>query len=271
MNSLDGRFAGSLCAAALLLLALMSAGCGSEPGPVVPASAEPATALHPLPSPVATSTRAVVPQPSAAPHLTGYEFPASIDTESRYLFYLHGKIIEDQGLPAISPDFGEYQYASILKVLEDRGFVVISEQRSKDTDGVAYAQKVLEQVVLLLKAHVPQGNITVVGASKGASIAAFVSYLLADPRVNYVLLGSCPPIMIDEWKSSGMWLHGNVLAIYDSADLEYAGSCEELFRMSEGRGLGRHQEIVLHVGTGHGILYKPLDEWIVPTVGWAAQ
>jgi hypothetical protein len=75
--------------------------------------------------------------------------------------------------------------------------------------------------------------------------------------------------MIDDWKRGGMWLNGNVLAIYDSADVQYSGSCEELFRISEGRGLRRHQQIVLHVGTGHGILYQPLDEWILPTVEWA--
>jgi hypothetical protein len=111
----------------------------------------------------------------------------------------------------------------------------------------------------------------VVGASKGASIAASVSYLLKDPLVNFVLLGTCPPSMIDDWKRNQTWLYGNVLAIYDSADYEYAGSCEELFRMSQGNGLGQHQEIVLHVGTGHGILFKPLDEWILPTVEWAGR
>jgi hypothetical protein len=210
-------------------------------------------------------------QASAASSLTGYEFPASIDPAGRYLFYLHGKIIEDQGLPAIDPNYGEYEYASILKTLEGHGFVVISEQRTKGTDADAYAQRVVGQVAVLLKAHVPARHITVVGASKGASIAAEVSYLLKDPLANFVLLGSCPTSMIDYWKSNRMFLYGNVLAIYDSADYEYAGSCEELFRMSEGKRLGRHQEIVLHVGTGHGILYKPLDEWVLPTVEWAGK
>ena len=63
-------------------------------------------------------------------------------------------------------------------------------------------------------------------------------------------------------------LHGNVLSIYDSAD-EYAGSCADLFAYSEGKGLARHKEIVLHIGTGHGILYQPLDEWVLPVVAWA--
>ena len=187
------------------------------------------------------------------------------------MFYLHGKIIEDVGLPAVSPEFGEYEYAAILKTLQGHGFAVISEQRPKDTDADAYARKVVGQIDALLKASVPAGNISVVGASKGAFIAATVSFLLPDPAINYVLIGTCHPDTVEAWKSSGSQFHGNVLTIRDVADLEYSGSCEELFRTSEGKGLGRHEEIVLQVGTGHGILFKPLDEWVLPTVQWATE
>ena len=41
-------------------------------------------------------------------------FPDVIDPAKRYMFYLHGKILEDQGIPAVSPEFGEYQYKEIL-------------------------------------------------------------------------------------------------------------------------------------------------------------
>jgi hypothetical protein len=116
---------------------------------------------------------------------------------------------------------------------------------------------------------VPSGHITVVGASKGAYIAALSSYIIKDREINYVLLATCYPGMADEWKSSGMRLYGNVLAIRDEVD-GFAGSCEPLFAFSEGRGLGRHHELVLHVGAGHGIVYHPLDEWLGPTLEWAA-
>jgi len=86
--------------------------------------------------------------------------------------------------------------------------------------------------------------------------------------MNYVLLGSCNSDSIRELIQFQISLYGNVLAIYDSADV-YAGSCQELFELSEARGLGRHDEIILYIGTGHGILYKPLDDWIAPTVAWA--
>lgn len=207
---------------------------------------------------------------SATPQMAAYAFPRFIDPESRYLFYLHGKITEDQGLAAVSPEYGEYEYASILETLEDRGFEVISEQRPKDTDADAYAQRVVGQIRLLLDAHVPPGSITVVGASKGGYIAATVAHLLDGPLVNYVLLGTCYPSMVEDWTRRQVLLHGNVLAIYDSADV-YAGSCQDLFDISRGKGLGRHQEMVLHIGTGHGILYKPLEEWILPTEEWARK
>jgi hypothetical protein len=83
-----------------------------------------------------------------------------------------------------------------------------------------------------------------------------------------VLLRACNPPTVDELVRQGVSLSGNVLAIYDASD-EYAGSCEGLFSYSEGKGLGHRSELVFHVGTGHGILYGPLSEWVVPTVEWA--
>ena len=63
-----------------------------------------------------------------------------------------------------------------------------------------------------------------------------------------------------------------IYSLYDSADYEFAGSREDYFAFSEGNGgLSRHNEIVLHIGTGHGILYQPLDEWINPVVQWAGK
>ncbi len=210
------------------------------------------------------------PAPTALPtsFLAAYAFPTSIDPASRYLFYLHGKIVEDQGLPAVDPVYGEYEYGPILRALGDHGFRVISEQRSKDTDAVAYPRRVAGQIKRLLQAGVPAGNITVVGASKGGWLAAEVSNLFEEPLVNYVLLGGCTASMVDYWKGNRMLLHGNVLAIRDSVDSS-GGSCEELFMLSAGKGLQRHQEIVLHVGIGHGILYQPLEEWVLPAVQWA--
>jgi hypothetical protein len=208
-------------------------------------------------------------QPSLPTHaLSAYPFPDSIDPAKQYLFYLHGKIIEDQGIPAISPEFGEYEYEAILKKLKGYGFVVISEQRAKDTDGVEYAKKVAQQAKALLNAGVPAKNITILGASKGGGIAIYVSHFLENKEVDFVIMAICSPDEVAALQQNQIFLYGNVLSIYDSTDV-LAGSCKDLFAFSEGKGIARHAEIVLQVGIGHGILFKPLDEWITPVVQWA--
>ncbi len=201
--------------------------------------------------------------------LTMYAFPASIDPTKRYIFYLHGRIIEDQGIPAVSPEYGSYEYETILDKLASHGFTVISEQRSKNMDGIKYAERVAEQVTKLLNSGVPAKHITVVGASKGAAITIAISSFLANSELNFVLMGTCDSEAIQFSKHQNLYLYGNVLTIRDFVD-SFSGSCEELFAFSEGK-LARHEEIVLQVGTGHGILYKPLDEWILPAVQWATQ
>lgn len=223
------------------------------------------TALETTISPV-SKTDALPSTPT--PNFNSYEFPDSIDPGERYLFYLHGKIIEDQGLPAISPDFGEYQYEEILAALSSYGFVVISEQRPKDANGILYAEEVTGEVTALLEAGVPANAITLVGASKGAGITIYVSHYLENEDINFVLMGICHPDVVDGLLQGQISLYGNVLSIYDSVD-NYAGSCQELFSYSEGKGLSSHDEIILDMGMGHGILYQPLDEWISPAVNWA--
>ena len=197
-----------------------------------------------------------------------YEFPEIIDPSSHYMFYLHGKIIEDQGIPAISPEFGEYEFDVILEKLSSYGFILIGELRAQNTNPEEYARKVTDQVNILLDAGVPPENITVVGASKGAGITIYVSNMLRNKDINYVLLAICHPDQVRFFIQEGISLEGNVLSIYDSND-QFAGTCQELFTYSKVSGVGRFDEIVLDIGIGHGILYQPFDEWILPTVHWA--
>jgi hypothetical protein len=253
----------------IILVVSLLVGCQKAEEELIPT-------LTPTDEVAVTIMPTVTQTPNASPipkeiGLEGYEFPNSIDPTKRYMFYLHGKIIEDQGIPAVSPEFGKYQYEEILRTLQSYGFEVISEQRPKDADGWEYAQRTARQVSELLTAGVSPGSITVVGASKGATIAAVTSHLVGNPEVNYVLLGTCHPTLVEEWKQGGMILSGNVLAIYDFEDDEYSGSCEELFSLAEGKGLNHFDELVLQVGTGHGVLYQPLSEWVLPTVKWANQ
>jgi len=185
------------------------------------------------------------------------------------MFYLHGRIIEDQGIPAISPEYGEYKYEAILEKLAGFGFTVISEQRPKNTDGMEYAERVAGQVIELLSTGVPGENIMVIGASKGAWITIAISNFLANKELNFVLMGTCDPETTQLFMQQNVFLYGNVLTIRDSVD-QLAGTCQKLFVFSKGK-IARHEEIVLHVGTGHGILYSPLDEWMLPIIEWADQ
>nr|AIA12719.1 Unknown Function [uncultured bacterium] len=80
------------------------------------------------------------------------EIPSQIDTSARYLFYLHGMIVENFGIRPTSPEHGVYEYEQILDTLAGKGFVVISEPRPKGTVATEYAAKVAGQINRLISA-----------------------------------------------------------------------------------------------------------------------
>ena len=189
--------------------------------------------------------------------------PDKIDKKAGYLFYLHGRIVEIKGPQAVSVKYGAYEYEKILEALKNKGFIVISEAREQGTSVGQYAGKVASQVTALLEAGVPAGSITVVGASKGALIAMQTSTMLANKEINYVILAGCADAIFHRFDID---LYGNILSIYDEKD-ELVGSCQKFIEKSS--GVNKFKEIKLKVGTGHGILYKPLKEWIDPAANWA--
>ncbi|MDQ3820509.1 MAG: alpha/beta hydrolase [Acidobacteriota bacterium] len=185
--------------------------------------------------------------------------PRKVDTKARYLFYLHGKIVE-QGRRPVSPQYGVYEYDQILEAFRQGGFVVVSEQRRKDANVEQYGAKVARQVRRLIKAGVAPQNITVVGASQGSWMAMFASTYLRDSRVNFVFIAACSA---DEGFERMLDLHGHLLFIYERTDLP--GSCQR-FRSA---GVSEYKEIELNTGLRHGFLYRPMKEWVEPTVEWA--
>jgi hypothetical protein len=189
--------------------------------------------------------------------------PSNAEPNADYLFFLHAKIVEDQGRRPTSPKYGVYEYEEILKTFKDKGFVVISEARPKDTDVEPYAAKLIGQIDILLKAGVPPQRITILGASKGAVIAMVTSSRLKNKNVNFVIMNNC-----NDWvdKNFSIDLHGNILSIYDIND-EFGRSCQKFF--DRATGLNRHREIELKIGIGHGVLFKPLKEWVDPVIEWA--
>ena len=113
------------------------------------------------------------------------------DAPERYLFYLHGQIVEGSDGRPEHPSFGVYDYPAIIEAFEAEGFTVMSEIRESRTDGNEYAERVATEVRLLLAEGVAPAQISIVGASKGGAIAMVASSILADEGLNFVFMGTC--------------------------------------------------------------------------------
>jgi len=180
----------------------------------------------------------------------------------RYLFYLHGLIVEEAGIRPKSEEHGYYEYEGILQELAQEGFVVISEARAKGTEIRPYAEKLVTEIRFLLDNQVPPENISVVGASKGGVIAAYASMLLAEKDVNFVFLAGLFEKCLTD---ANLKLYGKVLSIHDKSD-KLTQTPQLYFQRS--KGLGAFKEIVLDLGLGHGLIYQPHRQWLDPLFSW---
>ena len=61
---------------------------------------------------------------------------------------------------------------------------------------------------------------------------------------------------------------GNVLSIYEASD-DIGQSCRPIAERSP--AIKRFEEIRLETRLGHGIVYRPLPEWVSPAMAWAKQ
>ena len=61
------------------------------------------------------------------------DVPQKINPKDRYLFFLHGQIVENKGVRPMSEKYGIYEYREILETFKKNGFNVISEAREKNT------------------------------------------------------------------------------------------------------------------------------------------
>lgn len=192
------------------------------------------------------------------------DVPERIDAKARYLFYLHGYIVEAGNRRPVSPKFGVYEYEEILETFRRDGFIVISEARRKDPEIEPYAERVAGQVRRLLRAGVPPRNITVVGASQGSWIAMLASTYLEKRGIGFVFIAACSA---DEGFLKRVNLHGDVLSIYEKSDL--AQSCGRY--RADATGIGMWKEVEVNTGLKHGFLFRPMKEWVGPTIDWAKR
>ena len=194
----------------------------------------------------------------------GQTDPGSADPGARYLFYLHGRIIEDGEPRPTHEVWGLYDYPAVVDALGSRGAVVVSEQRAQDTDIADYAAMVRGQISRLIEAGVPQSRISVVGFSKGGAIAIAVSAGMPEDlsSIRYVFLAACA-----DWVSeqTDLSLSGNVLSISEASDDTTKG-CRGLDEQSQ--HLESSSEMSINTGESHGAFYLPRVEWLVPTLEW---
>ena len=216
---------------------------------------------------VAAGTPAAGEGSPAASRASAEAASPSVDPSRRYLFYLHGRILELRGRYAVSKRHGPYDYDGILRAFADRNFVVLSEIRPAETT-LGYGERIAGQVHALLAAGVPPGHVTVVGFSKGGMLTMVASAAAGQPKVNFAVLAGCG---IGPWRGEILRtvaprLQGRILSLYDEADQE-AGSCQEGFALATGLDA---KEVRLRTGLGHGLFYAPRKEWLDLVSDWAS-
>ena len=192
--------------------------------------------------------------------------PDEIDPTGRYIFYLHGKLIEDQGtVYAVSSEFGPYEFTEILEHLARAGFTVISEARTAPTDGEAYAHKIGAHVNALLEAGVPAENITVMGFSKGGGIAILTSAWLQNPDLNFIFIAICH----EEFDNNPQLIvAGRILSLYEVSD-DYGYSCQTLADRSP--RVAAFEEMKFTTGKRHGAFYTADPLWLDPAIDWVVE
>jgi hypothetical protein len=194
--------------------------------------------------------------------------PKIIDKKGHYLFYLHGGVVTVLGDNAINngaPEWGPYEYSSILDSLRVQGFYVVSERRFEDVNDSSYAAKICMQTDSLLKASVPVKNILVVSASAGWAISYRVSDQLKNDSLHFVKIGGCRQDDYKEVEKSE--LHGHFLSIIEKSDPRR--SCDNLFQMQ--KRIMSYKQVVLNTGLSHGFFYKGRKAWIDPILEWVGK
>ena len=178
------------------------------------------------------------------------------------IFFLHGRIVEDQGIRPVHERWGEYDYPALVEALGSKGAHVVSEARESGTNVYEYAGKTINEIENAIADGVPPSQIVVIGFSKGGAISIHVSSFLRRPEIRYVLMATC-----GDWLSSypHLQLTGHVLSIAEDSD-DIAGSCGALRKISD--DMGTYREEIISTGKEHGAFYVPRQEWLDLVLDW---
>ena len=183
----------------------------------------------------------------------------------RFVFFLHNRFLETHELTEPHPEFGQTEYLEIISEFEKSGFTVLSEKRNGNVNARDYAKKIVNQVDSLIKIEAEPQKITVVGTSKGGYIAQYVSTFSNNQNLNFVFIASFVNSDIQDLPDINYC--GNILTIYENSDPFGVSALE---RMNNSNCKIEHfKEIELNTQMGHEFLFKPLKEWMEPTIKWA--
>jgi hypothetical protein len=185
--------------------------------------------------------------------------------DDRFIFFLHNRFLEEHDLNELHPEFGRTEYLEIINEFKKSGFEVISEKRYGNVNVSEYAGGIVTQIDSLIKNGTDPKNITVVGTSKGGYIAQYVSTLANNPNLNFVFIASFRNVDISNIPEINYC--GNILTIYEKSDP--FGVSAKVRVENSSCDIKHFNEIELNTGLGHGFLFKPLKEWIEPTIKWA--
>lgn len=183
----------------------------------------------------------------------------------KHIFYLHGRIIEEQGPNAVSEKYGPYAYTAIIDSLKATGAVVHHELRTQETDFYQFAEHTSAQIDSLLAGGVDPRDITLIGASKGAVMTMYIAHSNPAP-INYVLLGANNDYIEQEYD----WhLHGHILAVYERSDAVAGKNYDHWVANSP--EVADFRQLEINTGLDHGFLYRPIDAWWQPAKAWVGR
>jgi len=192
-------------------------------------------------------------------------FSCEKEKEERYIFFLHNRFLEEHELHEAHPEYGKTEYNEILAAFTKSGFKVISEKRNGNVNARAYAFGIVNKIDSLITKGTKPQQITVVGTSKGGYIAQYVSTFAQNSELNFVFIASFRDY--DMQNIPEINYCGNILTIYEATDSFGVSAVER--KKSSSCNIKHFKEIELQTGMRHGFLFKPLKEWIIPTIEWA--
>lgn len=184
---------------------------------------------------------------------------------NKFIFFLHNRFLETHGLEEEHPLYGKTEYKKIIATFKQNDFIVFSEIREGNINAYRYARNIVKEINNLITAGIAAKNITVVGTSKGGYIAQHVSTLANNPDLNFVFIAAYQDTDIE--KIPGINFCGNILTIYEKSDP--FGVSAVARKKASTCTITNFKEIELSTGLRHGFLFKPLQEWLQPTMKWA--